>query len=881
MRQEESMMYDNNPKTKIEQAISALRAEQPDTETMKAAGDRVWQHLQEQGAGVSMNRVFETIRGCEDVSALLPQYHEGSLSAARSLLVEDHLHECAGCRIAAEQGKRSNAAVRPWTQALPTAISGLWGWRQYALAAMILAVAGVSILVVRRQFFAAPQGIRARIESVNGAVYRVASYGERPALAGEEFAEGERIRTPNGSTAMVRLRDGSMVEMNQRAEISVSMTRKDTTIHLQRGNIIVQAAKRRTGHLYVASKDCMVSVTGTVFAVNSGVKGSRVSVIEGEVRVAQSGVTDILHSGDQVSTNASVESVPVPDEIAWSQNLDKHLALLAEFQKLENKIEQIPTPGLRYESRLLPLLPAGTVVYASIPNLGQAMSQANQLFQQQLQESAVLREWWQQSNGGQGHPSFQETIEKIHMLSRYLGDEIVLSAQLGASHGSPLILALPSRPGLKEFINSQLASQNEDANGPHWHALEEKELAAAGAQSKHELFVLVLPNLVAAGDLGTLRRFDAQLRQGQGSFASTAFGQRMAEAYRGGAGLLFGADLSQITQHASYGRANDRLALERSGFADLRYLIAERKNISGQTSNNAELTFNGPRHGIASWLAAPAPMGGLDFVSADAAAVASFVVKNPAQMLDDLLEVASASNPKSEQDFAQLESELRFKLRDDLASTLGGEATFALDGPILPTPAWKVIIEVNDSNRLQYTLQQLVQDINQKAAERGEQGLSLEQEQVDGRTYYAVRTLAAKIPVEISYTFADGYIIIAPSRAFVMNAIRTHQNADGITRSAEFKSLLPQDQHANVSALLYQNLAPVIGPIAQQLSPSQLQSLQVLSAETKPSVVCAYGGDNSIEVASNSRFFGLDLNTFALSTLLGYAERGTNRRARP
>jgi hypothetical protein len=53
-----------------------------------------------------------------------------------------------------------------------------------------------------------------------------------------------------------------------------------------------------------------------------------------------------------------------------------------------------------------------------------------------------------------------------------------------------------------------------------------------------------------------------------------------------------------------------------------------------------------------------------------------------------------------------------------------------------------------------------------------------------------------------------------------------------------------------------------------------LQSLQQLAAETKPSLVCAYGNDNSISVASTSRFFGLDLNTMALSTLLKLARPG-------
>jgi hypothetical protein len=105
-----------------------------------------------------------------------------------------------------------------------------------------------------------------------------------------------------------------------------------------------------------------------------------------------------------------------------------------------------------------------------------------------------------------------------------------------------------------------------------------------------------------------------------------------------------------------------------------------------------------------------------------------------------------------------------------------------------------------------------------------------------------------------------------------MNAIALHQNGNSLAHSADFRALLPQDEQADVSAVLYQNLTPVIKPIAQQLSPSQLQSLNQIAAETKPSVVCAYGEKNAIRVATTSRLFGFDLNTLALSTLMKVAQ---------
>jgi hypothetical protein len=665
--------------------------------------------------------------------------------------------------------------------------------------------------------------------------------------------------------------------MNERAEFGVAMGRKDTTIQLARGNIIVQAAKRSSGHLFVDAQDCRVSVTGTVFSVNAGMKGSRVSVIEGEVRVAEAGAEKVLHSGDQLTTNVSLGTVPVRQEIAWSQDLDKHLALLAEFAHLSNKLGTVQFPGLRYQSRVLPALPANTVLFAGIPNLGDAVQQANKLFQQELQESAVLREWWQQAQSKKNDgPEFEEIVNYVHDLGQYLGDEIVFSVALNGHDGNPLVVAPVQHDGLKQFIQQEAAKYAETK--AHIRVLDEQELSQMAPQRKgQQLLILVRPDFVAAAsDAATLKQFAFGVDHGDGGFAATPFGQRIAAQYKNGTEILFGADLATMAaSHHPEGFENTPHGqnFERTGLSDVQYLIAERKGSGTQLQNRAQLTFKSQRRGLASWLAAPAPIGGLDFVSKDAGVVAAFIAKSPSAMLDDVLNFANASDENAAEHIARGESELKIRFHQDLADTLGGEVTFALDGPILPTPSWKIIAEVHDPGRLQSTIQQLVADLNEHEKDT-HRAVALKQESVNGLTFYTIWPLNATNPVELTYTFTDGYMILGPSRALVMNAIAIHQNGNSLARSADFRALLPQDEHPDVSAVLYQNLAPVIAPIAGQLSPSQLQSLQQLAAETKPSVVCAYGEDNAIRVATSSRLFGFDLNTLALTTLMNATEHG-------
>jgi ferric-dicitrate binding protein FerR (iron transport regulator) len=83
------------------------------------------------------------------------------------------------------------------------------------------------------------------------------------------------------------LADGSRIETRPESEFSVEQADDGIAINLRSGSIIVNAAKQHGGHLYVRTEDMTVSVVGTVFVVNATKDGSRVGVIEGEVRVRE------------------------------------------------------------------------------------------------------------------------------------------------------------------------------------------------------------------------------------------------------------------------------------------------------------------------------------------------------------------------------------------------------------------------------------------------------------------------------------------------------------------------------------------------------------------------------------------------------------------
>jgi hypothetical protein len=855
--------------TLLRTAIQALQTAEPDqgqiANSAKRVAGRLGIAIEDDLLDRPMN---DAIENCDDIRQLLGSYRAGTLSGARSLLVEAHLRECGACL----SRSRSGAAV-DWSVPKPR---GTFDWhpRVFAWALAPTLALLVCAFFIYKAYWEIPPGVRAQVQSIDGSAYRISNAGDRQLLPGDELREADHLRTSAGSHAVIRLSDGSTVELNERTVVGMGARGHNMTVSLDNGAVIVQASKRNSGHLYVKTPDCRVAVTGTVFSVESGIKGSRVAVLQGTVHVAHSGVDSLLHAGDQITTSENLSPAPFEEQISWSHDRDKYLPLLAAFATLEHRIGQIPFPQPRYTSDLLERVPADTLLYVSIPNLGDFLAEANTIFHDQLKQSPALQQWW--SRGEQRKTEeLDALVDKLHDMSRYLGNEIVIVGVSQSDNPGFAIVADVEKSGLDDLLRTQFSAST-STHG--LVVLDERSLAAAVDTAQSGGYALIRPReVVFSNSLTTLKRLNVQLNAGSSGFATGEFGKQITAAYGRGAGVILAADLHEMLiekANVIHAKRNGAEAMANSGMDGVRYLIAEHRETNGFPENHLNLQFSGTRQRVASWLAAPAPIGSLDFVTPNAAVAVSLLSKDPKAIADDIMAMADEDGSAKGKELSEVEAKLQISVRDDLAANFGGDFLVSLDGPVLPTPSWKAVIEVHDSQRLEQTLERLTQAIREQVHGRNAHTIVIEPNDIGAQRFYSVRDVTSGTTLA-QYTFADGFMIVAPTRALLIEALHTHASGDSLSHSAAFKALLPKDENENYSAIAYQNLSPVLAPLLSQFSGSTADALRKLAADSRPTAICAWGKDSRIEVASDSRLFGFDFLT--LGTLINSGNKSANQ----
>lgn len=815
---------------KFNQLLNEVKNATPEPQVETAAADRVRRNLF--GAG---SAGADQLKNCDDFRTLFPAYLQKTLSDARRMLLEDHVRECVHCRKALDVARGHG----PKVVAMPVARTAMPRW---AVAAAVLVGVGIAGFAARTWIPMLDSSPRATVAAVNGVLFRQTDGGSLAIQEGAPLQDGEEIRTPANATAVVRLWDGSNVEMNERALLSVSRTWRGTVIQLDRGHIIVRAAKQKQGKLYVATGDSEVSVVGTIFSVNRGTLGSRVSVVEGQVDVRHNGQTASLKPGQQTSTHKALAHVPVASEVAWSRDAASYLALLGELSALQKQLEALPSNGLRYQSKLLLYMPEDTKLFASIPNIGVTLTEAKRIFDERLAFSGVLQQWWNSKENVRTRQDVEQIIELFKELSSYIGEEIVVFVTGEGDGGAVVMTDVKDAVALQAFLQRKLPGH--------------EKLPFAISEGR----------LIVSENPARVERMKASLARGA---ATSPFRQRIEQAYTDGAGWLMVANMEQIFRQ-SVSHKSERKAME-LGFNTVQYLVLERREVAGKTENRASLTFTGERTGVASWLAAPAAMSTLNFVSPDAGAAASFVVKQPRAMVEEFFAMARATDPLFDNGLARFQQETGLDPIADLAAPLGSEFTFAIDGPLLPLPSWKLAVEVNQPQLFQASLEKLIEIGSREAARHNVPVPALTRETVNGRVFYKIA--GGRLPVEIHYTYVDSYLLAGADRTLLTQAMQNRTNGFTLASSEKFRSHLPYTTNPNFSAVLYHNFGGMLAPVVNQLegfiklSPDQKAGVESLKT-AQPGLIAAYAEKDRITAGSTGTFFGLNLGMLASGNLM-------------
>jgi hypothetical protein len=792
---------------RLEKAVEAIRSEESSSEELAAAHDRVWKKLTVPEKPL-----------CAEFQLQFHDYLDSKLDDNRRLLIEDHLGRCANCRAKLGEQRGGGKII-----AMPARRKSVWprvlSWAAAAaivMTAFYIGRASIDTLLVR--------GPRATVESVKGNLFLLP---EGTLKSGSDISENAVVRTGPGSRAILRLADGSRLDVNERTELYIHAALTGKVVHLQRGDIIIQAAKQRLSYLRVQTRDSLASVKGTVFAVSTGLSGSVVTVIEGSVAVSQAGSEVVLSPGGQAATNPALAN-SAQQAVSWSPDADTYWGMLASLANIQKQIAALPSPLLRTQSNLLRLIPSNMFVYGAVPNLLNTIGQAMQLAEQQSAENSAFGQWW---NSGAGQ-NLKRLIDRIQTVTPLLGNEIVYGYSAiapGIMEKIPMILA-EVQPGRRDELSAALTG--------------------LGIQQNLS-FRLTDTLLILSDSQSHLQWLQEHLGQG----ASTSFAAEIAARYQDGASWLLGLDMDSMLSFS--GKTPEFVASQQ-----LKHIILEQRS-SGGEENEIAVSFKGPRTGLASFMAGAGSGGAAEYLSSDVIAAIYISTREPRQMFDELTALIARSQPQFQSNLAQAESRLGVSFANDFASAVGTESALGLDGLSLSGPVWTLAMLVNNPPALDQFIRRMVDGCNADLARTGQtQQIAIEQEVAESRTWTTMKF--AQPPLSITWTYDRGYLVAASDRGGVMRALGTRNGGSPLIWSAAFQQQLPGAVGLHPSGFAWLNTKGALQGLAA-LVPNP--TIQKLLAERDPILAAFSASTEQIRAVSRTRLSGVMMDLVLLQGL--------------
>jgi len=295
----------------------------------------------------------------------------------------------------------------------------------------------------------------------------------------------------------------------------------------------------------------------------------------------------------------------------------------------------------------------------------------------------------------------------------------------------------------------------------------------------------------------------------------------------------------------------------------VKYLFLEQRAPSGAEENEATVTFENARTGMASWLADGGSGGAAEYVPTDVLIAGYVSLRAPSQMFQDFTALVTKQQPTFQGDLTRLDTTLGAGFLESLAAAMGTEAAFALNGFSASGPAWTIVGLANDSAVIDSALAKVVETINAELPS-GEQDKRavLGQESVGGRVWKTLHI--GGLPFGVTWTYDGGYLVAASDRGTAERAIATRNGGSALVWSSAFQAQLPASAGIHPSAFAWLNTKGALG-IFSALSPSQ--ALNGLLAEHDPVLAVFDGKPDQIHVASRTRLSSAIIDAMMLQNL--------------
>lgn len=648
-----------------------------------------------------------------------------------------------------------------------------------------------------------------------------------------------RIKTGSRGYMEVALpaKSGTL-EMNSNTTVRFSREGKGAeVIQLERGELVLAQESGTARVARVRTPDLEVNAPKGAVSIVRGVRGTEVAVLFGEAEVVTGGVRKRLGPG-QAFSSVGAKPGDVAGRFSWSRR-EWANPTVATGDGAPATTATTTAARATGDASLLSWLPTGTFAFVEVPSIAQLLAPTGAASPADFLQTGQAVD--QLDFGGSLTP--QEEAEVRRVIEMIVADQdlrtilanLTGQAVVGMTHQGPVFLVDlgPNAAQVSDAIDS-LRSR----------------ISAATGEPASELPVEVLNGtlLFGAPGPGLTESRDALASGTPTLFASSQFASEVASATANS--TITGAlSVKSLVAHAQAGGASQNTSrlLTRTGLSNMRTIMAA-TDFGDQAGNQAiRVTFDGPRQGAVAWLDAPGGMTTLKAFSPSTHALSVMKVRDPEQMLDQVL----AWIDEDTENFRAPETAQELAAAKRLAASLGNEVAFGLDNPVLPIPNLKFATEVLDPEEFHSAMVD-VMDLLWQVPGATEQ---LTVTTSDYRNHMIVEMNLAGQPWSVSYAVVDDIAVFGPGKAFVQGTLDTVLDNRSIDQEYAFTQSLPASSGSHVSSLSYfavdQQFADAL-PLLAQFDPAfndanLQQSIRSGAADGKGLVVYSIAEESAID----------------------------------